>query len=139
MFCSCHTILQLSEIYWQIFKFIFKRVTVLLMIQKAAARWNEPISKLRMSGSVSCLVTFIGVVFAALLLRCLPVCFCHSCTSSLLSASSITLITTCVLLSHPHPNVTKPCCHSCGVRRLSVFKHVCPLTCFAPDVPPCSR
>lgn len=40
MFCRCHTIVQLSAIYWQIFKFIFTRVPVLIMLPKAAARWN---------------------------------------------------------------------------------------------------
>lgn len=140
VFCSCHRNLQPSAIYRRIFKFIFKGVPVLIAIQK-----KQPLGGTNPLQHPQCQVlfpvwSFIGVASAAPLLPCLPACFCHSSTSSWLSASSMTLITTCVpfSLSAP-PNVAKPCRHSCGVRGWSVLKHACPLTCVAPDVPPCSR
>lgn len=40
-----------------------------------------------------------------------------------------------VVTSLMYLNLAKCSRHSCGVRRLSVFKHVCPLTCFCARCP----
>lgn len=138
MFCSCSTILQLSAIFWQIFKFKFKRVTVLLWSETQQLGGTNPsqIQDVR-----SC---FFGCLFYRFGFRWVVSCvifqsvFCHSSTSPsdpLPRSRYLSPPVSC----HVAARVSlKLRCPSCAVSHLSAFKHVCLLTCTAFDVPPCS-
>lgn len=57
MFCSCGTILQLSAIFWQMFKFKIQKSCCLTTVWNAASGWNRPITNSR------CQELFFGCLF----------------------------------------------------------------------------
>lgn len=103
IFCSCSTILQLSAIFWQIFKFKFKRVTVSSRSETQQLGGTNP---LQTQDGRSCFLSvyFIGLGFACVTFTRL---FLSSRCITQLSAPSIALFITTCFSSRSRPGVPK--------------------------------